>query len=191
MRERYNELLRKTHANTKQVSTQTGIPYSTLNEWKNGKTKHISLDNLTKLAEYFNVPVGYFLGEEEIRTFEVAAGKGRINDAYGTLESDNKVDADEYARVRIIGDSMLPTLMPNDLVRVHLVTEGITPKDLAIVKINGDEATCKHVEFTESGLWLRAENKDVFADRFYTIQDVATIPVTVIGKVEAIIERKL
>ena len=40
----------------------------------------------------------------------------------------------------------------------------------------------KHVEWTGEGLWVRAENKEVFEDRFYSVKDIATIPVQVVGK---------
>lgn len=170
------------------VSKDTGIAQETLSSWRRDKYSP-KRDKIRILAEYFNVSEQYFYDDSE-PIFDVAAGQGRINDGYGEIEHGNKVDS-EYTRIRIVGDSMYPTLMQNDIVRVHLVTDDITPNDLAIVKINGEEATCKHVEFTDTGIWLRAENKDVFEDKFYTIKEVMTLPVTIIGVADAIIERKL
>ena len=77
---------------------------------------------------------------------------------------------------------MYPVIQDGDMVKVHHQTE-TSPHDISIVKINGDEATCKYVEIVKDGIWLRAENKSVFEDRFYSIQEVLTLPISIIGKV--------
>lgn len=162
-----------------------------------------SIDKVAKICDYLNVsPMYLFMGDDadlddfdEAKKYtdainampptqiEVAAGSGRINDEYENTS--------EYSTVRICGDSMYPSLHDGDLVRVHHVTDDISPHDFAIVKINGDESTCKHIEITNDGIWLRAENNDVFEDTFYSVQEVLTVPVTIIGKAVAIVERKL
>lgn len=38
----------------------TGIPKSTLSELKQGRTKTLSTQTLSKIAQYFNVSLGYF-----------------------------------------------------------------------------------------------------------------------------------
>lgn len=65
MNEKYKQLLKEKKVKTAKVARETNIPYSTLNEWANGKTKKISADNLAKLADYFEVPITYFSGEDE------------------------------------------------------------------------------------------------------------------------------
>ena len=86
---------------------------------------------------------------------------------------------------------MFPSLHDGDLVKVHHITGNISPRDFAIVKINGDESTCKHIEITNDGIWLRAENKEVYEDRFFSVQEVLTLPVTIIGVATEIVQRKL
>lgn len=162
-----------------------------------------SIERVAMICNYLNVsPMYLFMGDdadigdyddakrytEAINAIpptqiEVAAGNGRINDEYENTS--------EYSTVKICGDSMYPSLHDGDLVRVHHVAEDIMPSDFAIVKINGDESTCKHIEITSDGIWLRAENKEVFEDKFYTVQEVLTLPVTIIGKAISIVERKL
>ena len=85
---------------------------------------------------------------------------------------------------------MLPTLHDGDLVRVIPATE-TTKEEYTIVKINGDEATCKHVEITDTGVWLRGENEEAYTDTFYSFQQVMTLPVQVIGKAVEIVSRSL
>lgn len=162
-----------------------------------------SIDKVAKICDYLNVSPMYLLMGDEADTDDfddakryteainamppteiaVAAGNGRINEEYENTS--------EYSTVRICGDSMYPSLHDGDLVRVHHVTDDIAPHDFAIVKINGNESTCKHIEITNDGIWLRAENKDVFEDKFYSVQEVLTVPVTIIGKAISIVERML
>ena len=170
------------------VCKATGVDPSTISSWKNGRYVPKN-DKLERLAEFFHVAPWDFwksldeIEEEYSHTFEVAAGQGRINEEYE--------QTGEFSTVRICGDSMYPSLYDGDIVKVHHVTDDISPKDFAIVKINGDESTCKHIEITGEGIWLRAENKAVFEDKFYTVQDVMTLPVTLIGVATEIISRKL
>ncbi len=48
----------------------TGIPKSTLSELKQGRTKTLSTQTLSKIARYFNVSLGYF--DEEFDPVEQA-----------------------------------------------------------------------------------------------------------------------
>lgn len=85
---------------------------------------------------------------------------------------------------------MLPTLKDGDYVHIVEIPD-VTPQDYAVLRINGDEMTIKHVEFTEDGMWVRGENKEVFEDKFYTIKDIVLLPIQVVGKADEIIQRKL
>lgn len=58
--EKYEELLRKTGRTSYQVSNGTGIGQNTLSNWKTGRSKP-KIDKLLVLANYFEVPVTYFL----------------------------------------------------------------------------------------------------------------------------------
>lgn len=198
MQDVFKELLRIKGASIADVSKGAGIPYSTLREWAKGKTKKISQENLIKIADYLGVAPWIFYGTvdeiplylQQRPMFEVAAGQGRINDGYCACDM-HEADGSEYSRIIICGDSMFPSLHDGDIVKVHHVADDIRPSDFAVVKINGDEATVKHVEFVSDGIWLKAENKDVFPDKFYSMQECVTLPVQVIGKAVEIVSRKL
>lgn len=169
-------------------------------------------DRLYKVAKYFGVPMEYFFDDEDSlerymeqarRDFEssleedyariegrplyrVAAGNGCYNSQY----SDETVEADEgYEYAIVVGDSMLPELRDGDTVKILRQTE-TTPHDYTLVKVDGEHATIKFVEIVENGVWLRALNKEVFEDRFFTISEVMTLPITILGKVVSF-ERKL
>ena len=187
-----DRLMEINHLTAAEVCRGSGVKQATISHWKNGLYSP-KKDKIQMIADFFDIPVLVFYGDDLLDGYlaegygtniqECAAGQGRINDGYERTT--------EYSTVRIIGDSMYPTLHNGDLVKVHHVTNDITESDFAIVKINGDECTCKHVEMTSEGIWLRAENKDAFADKFYSVQDIATLPVAIIGKAISIVERKL
>ena len=62
---KYEKLKDKLGVTDYQVSKATGIAPSTLSNWKNGYYKP-KIDKLMKIAEYFGVPISYFLEEEKV-----------------------------------------------------------------------------------------------------------------------------
>ena len=77
---------------------------------------------------------------------------------------------------------MYPVLHDGDCIKVHVQTE-TEKSDLTVIKVDGETATVKYVEVTDNGVWLRAENKDVFEDKFYTAREIMALPVTIVGRV--------
>lgn len=177
------------------IAKEIGVDKSTLTRWFTSDSSPRS-ESVKAIADYFEIPVSLLYEvpvefEKDIElirksdaVYEVSAGQGRINDGADTF----RPSQGRYARV--VGDSMLPTLMDGDYVSIVETTD-VLPTDYAVVRINGDELTIKHVEFTDDGMWVRGENKDVFKDKFYTIKDIVLLPVQVVGKATEIIQRKL
>ena len=60
MYEKYVELRDKKGVTDYKVASETGIPRSTFSEWKSGRSKP-KVDKLMILANYFSVPLEYFL----------------------------------------------------------------------------------------------------------------------------------
>lgn len=60
----FAELLRKHNITPYRVYKETGVPQSSLSEWKRGNSmpKH---DKIVKIADYFNVTVDYLLTGEQ------------------------------------------------------------------------------------------------------------------------------
>lgn len=177
------------------IAKEIGVDKSTLTRWFTSDSSPRS-ESVKAIADYFDIPVSLLYEvpvefEKDIElirkpgaVYEVSAGQGRLNDGADTF----RPSQGRYAKV--VGDSMLPTLMDGDYVSIVETTD-VLPTDYAVVRINGDELTIKHVEFTDDGMWVRGENKDVFKDKFYTIKDIVLLPVQVVGKATEIIQRKL
>lgn len=164
---------------------------------------------IMKIAGYFNVSP-YIFSDAEIETvddlqkhkefsdevyrsmspyavgamlYRVAAGEGAYNDPYPTETVDKDSNpGDEFFTAEVVGDSMYPILHDKDLVIIQPQSE-TNKTDLSLVKVDGEHATVKYVEVVENGLWLRAENKEVFEDKFYSVQEIINLPIKVIGKV--------
>ncbi len=61
MYEYFAKLLEARGVTASDVSKATGIPKRAFSDWKNGRYKQPSPERLQLLADYFDVPVGYFI----------------------------------------------------------------------------------------------------------------------------------
>jgi transcriptional regulator with XRE-family HTH domain len=66
MYERFNQLLMQYKVTPYKVSKETGVAQSTLSDWKTGRSTP-KIDKLEVLADYFNVPVTFFLKSNKKR----------------------------------------------------------------------------------------------------------------------------
>lgn len=63
MYEKYVALRDKRKITDYRVSIDTGITRSTFSDWRSGRSEP-KIDKLAKLANYFNVPIEYFIKDE-------------------------------------------------------------------------------------------------------------------------------
>lgn len=87
----------------------------------------------------------------------------------------------EYFALRIQGDSMEPRIWKGDVVIVRL-QEQVDSGDIAIVCINGQDATCKRVRYTDAGMMLISTNP-AYEPMFFTPAQIDSLPVRILGKV--------
>lgn len=213
MLERIDTLLMENGFNDKNLAEIADVGKSTVSGWRNDKYSP-KKDKLQKIADYFGVSVEWLVGIDDYRTkseqytmdilfeskaqrshskeiFEVAAGSGRINGDYPSVMADDiDYDSGEYVDAVIHGDSMSPIIMDGDTVTIHLQkTTNPDPKRISVVKVDGESTTIKYVELVPNGLWIRAENKEVFKDTFYDIAQIMDLPIRVLGTVVAVRRR--
>ena len=62
MYETFEKLLKEKGVRAAEVSRETGISTSTFTDWKKGRGTP-KVDKLQKIADYFNVPISYFLSD--------------------------------------------------------------------------------------------------------------------------------
>lgn len=88
----------------------------------------------------------------------------------------------EFFALQVKGDSMLPTLKDGDVVIVKKQPT-VDSGDIAIVLVNGNEATVKEVKESPAGITLIGHNVAVYTPQFYSNEEIKSLPVQVLGKV--------
>ena len=149
---------------------------------------------LSRYADLFNVSIDYLLGNEtstnsdkyEVPVYRaVSCGNPFIADEdiidYEEINPKLKSQGDHFG-LRLKGQSMEPNFKEGDIVIVRKQSS-VDSGDIAIVRMNGDEATMKIVERSPEGITLIATNTNVFLPKFYSNEDIENVPVEIIGKV--------
>lgn len=88
----------------------------------------------------------------------------------------------DFFALKIRGHSMEPRMMEGDVVIVRK-QEDVESGDVAIVLVNGNEATVKRVKKQEEGITLIATNTSVYEPHFYSNKEIAELPVRILGRV--------
>lgn len=88
----------------------------------------------------------------------------------------------EFFALKIRGHSMEPRMMEGDVVIVRR-QDDVDSGDVAIVLVNGDEATVKRVKKQSEGITLIATNTSVYEPHFYSNKEIADLPVRILGRV--------
>ena len=176
-----------------ETARQIGISKTTLSNWLNG-TRIPRMDNIDMLAKYLGVTREQIVGKAEEQTKykaiklkvlgRVAAGIPieMITDIVDEEEiSAQMARVGEYFALRIKGKSMEPVINDGDNVIVKKQPD-VDSGDIAIVAVNGEDATCKTVKKTAAGVILMPKNPS-FEPLFFTNEEVVSKPVTILGKV--------
>ena len=153
-------------------------------------------ENLTKLANFFNVSVDYLLGQNDYSFPNSTGGTwvpvlGRVAagipiEAIEDVEDYEEISPDmaktgEFFALKIQGDSMEPKISNGDVVIVKQQPD-CDNGDIAVVLVNGDEATVKRIKKSPEGIMLIPNNTS-YEPMFYSNDDVKKLPVRIIGKV--------
>lgn len=88
----------------------------------------------------------------------------------------------EFFALKIRGHSMEPRMMEGDVVIVRR-QDDVDSGDVAIVLVNGDEATVKRVKKQPEGITLIATNTSVYEPHFYSNKEISDLPVRILGRV--------
>ena len=168
----FENLLKMNKSSVYRVSKATGISNSTFTDWKNGRSVP-KLDKMKLIADYFDVPLAYLLGEDMDSVSdspdgvrvpiigEIRAGSPIITDE--TLlgrEFADVDDADEYFFLKVCGDSMKNIgMIDGSLVLFHK-QQYASDGDVVACLVGGDSATVKR--FCRSGrdVVLLPENEE-------------------------------
>lgn len=183
------------------IVERTGIPKGSISQYMLGKVEPkqnrlIPIANALGVNMYwlqgYDVPMGkdYIYSSEvipnRINFYErVAAGdsKNNVIDTYMELIRILPRNPEEYFAVRVSGDSMLPTISDGDTVLVRRQND-VENGEIAVVLIDGEDATIKRVYKSEQGITLVADNPSVYPPHFYSNEEIGSLPVIIQGKAE-------
>ena len=191
-----------------------GLKCSTFSNWMQG-TKYPRIDKIEAMAKFFRVTKADLIEEHspyltvaDMKAHEqpgsvpepqppkkvkipvlgsVIAGHPRYiaENIIGYEEvTEDFAKTGELFCLKVKGSSMYPRFEEGDVLIIKSQNH-IENGDIAVVMINGDEATVKKVKFKDDGILLIAYNNDVYEPTFYSKKDIESLPVSVIGKVVA------
>lgn len=170
---------------------------STIARIENGDND-VSQSKLKKFAEILDVSIDFLLDDGN-KKMQIPHSRGiripilgrvvagipleAITDIEGYEEITPKMASlGEYFAIRIRGHSMEPQILDNDVVICKCQSD-VESGDIAIILVNGDEATCKQIKKSPEGVTLIGFNPVVYPPHFYSNKEIETLPVNVIGKV--------
>lgn len=193
VRYRLKEAIDMKKVTQQELSNETGISKSSISQYIHGYSKP-KPENIVKLSRALDVDPGWLTGfdvpmrntAERLPFYEAAAGEGRIGDGSPSGEYRINIDQD-HVLVEVKGDSMYPTLQDGDIVAVKPQKYVGSNSQIALVKINGDEATLKRVEMRDDGILLIGDNISVYQPHFFSAEQVNSLPVSIEGVVVTMI----
>lgn len=193
---RLSEMMQRENINQVELSRIIGVSESTVGKWILCKSMP-RMGIIQKLADHFHVGKSYFL--EEAQKNSSSTGRGVRIPVLGRVVAGIPIEAveeildyeeitpelaatGEFFALQVKGDSMLPKLEEGDVVIVKKQAD-VETGDIAIVLVNGDEATIKQVKKVDGGIMLYGFNPDVYEPHFYSNQQIEKLPVRILGKV--------
>lgn len=169
------------------IASQLGVNRSTVTRWLKGDTKVTNPEVIEKLSFILGVDVESLINSEERYEKPVL---GEVKAGYDLLIDENfegyeQVTQDDYYRgdffLRVVGNSMSGAhIHDGDLLYVKKCNE-VPSGTIAVVLINRCEVTVKKVIKKEGLLILEPANPSVDV-RYYSQEEVESLPVEIIGK---------
>ena len=176
-----------------------GVAQSTVGSWEAGK-REPNFNTMQRLADFFGVSVDYLLGRDTVPDSppEPTAQGSKWVPVLGTIPAGVPIEAveeildweeipasmvsqGEHFALKVKGDSMEPRIHAGDVVIVRQQTT-CESGDIAVVLVNGDEATLKRIKKEPGGLML-IPNNSAYEPMFFTNEQIETLPVRIMGKV--------
>ncbi len=94
-------------------------------------------------------------------------------------------DPHDYFALRIVGHSMEPRIWDGDVV-IAKKTADVDSGSVAVVFVDGEDATVKQIKKSDEGITLIGWNPSVYTPKFYTWAEVEKLPVQILGIVKEV-----
>ena len=178
-----------------ELASAVNVSQAALSGYETGKYE-ADLETYKRIANFFGVSLGYLLGDDEPNSVRsdyiripvlgrVAAGIpiDAIEEVidWEDISAAMAVGGAEYFGLQIKGDSMEPKISSGDIVIVRKQPD-VESGEVAVVLVNGDDATVKKVKKSAAGITLIANNP-AYDPLFYSNEDIEKLPVVILGRV--------
>lgn len=194
---RLTELLESSEWSSRSLGDKLDLSHTTITRYANAEMRP-KLATVFKIAEITNVSFEWLIGESDKKIPQQIISKSVKIPVLGTVVAGIPLEAveeiidyeeisaqtakqGEFFALQIKGDSMEPKISAGDVVIVRK-QQDCDSGDIAIVLVNGDEATVKKIKKFDGGINLIPTNPayDVIT---YTNEQIEKLPVQIIGKV--------
>ena len=188
--------LRKEHKLTQEeLGKMLGVQKAAIQKYEKGTVTNIKKESLLKLADILGTTPEYILGWDgaasglepvSAAAFVKVPVIGRVAAGISCFAENNIVDYEsvlkadvrgneQYAFLRVVGDSMYPMLMENDLVLVRCQTT-VDSGSIAVVIVDGEDGVIKRVVYGDDFIELQSINP-MYPPRRFEGRDVLRIRV--------------
>lgn len=178
-----------------EVANKLGIREATMQRYESGTIKNIKYDTMSKLAKILDTTPAYLSGWEEEKNKNTKGIQvpvlGKIQAGIPLEAIEDIIDYEEipikmskqgeYFGMKINDDSMAPRFKKGDVVIVRKQSN-IANDDIAIILVNGNDATIKKIKKDKNGIALIPLNPN-YQIRYYSNAEIVDLPVKCIGKV--------
>lgn len=206
MYEIFEKLLNERGITAYRVSKDTGIPTSSLTDWKKKRSKP-KFKNMKILADYFNVPISYLLGEENEKVIDkpekkehqiqiplyarLSCGTGGFVDEDiieyislpDTILKPNKEYFANYAK----GDSMIDAGINGGDLLVFEKTNVLDNGNIGAFCVDNEEAICKRFRKSEQGLIMLLPANEKYNPIIIDVNDTCF---RIVGKLALVISKR-
>ena len=184
------------------IANACGVSEATVSRWESGDIVNMKRSRIAQLAKVLNVSPSLLIHDDyDVLINYNSATKLQVP-VLGIVPCGEPIEAieDIIEWIEVVpsqaknhfgliakGDSMSPYILDGDILIVKYTPEVASGK-IAIVKVNGDEATCKRLMINDAGITLMPYNP-TYQPMMFSPQEVEEKPVMIIGEVVEIRRR--
>lgn len=195
---RFSHILSNSDETTYSLAEKLGMTPATISRYANGLMAP-KLPTVYSIADIFKINPLWLMGYDDVSKHETNnSTKGVKIPVLGVVQAGLPIEAveniidyeeitEEMARqgeffgLKIRGNSMEPKFSEGDVVIVRKQSD-VDSGTIAIVMVNGDEATVKKIQKFDGGINLVPSNSS-YDIKTYTNEQIEKLPVRILGKV--------